>query len=78
MTIPRERLASIAMTEKFLVDLLDPKQTPKVPKYIREYAARCLRHYPCQYHMEIARVELPEIFGDGVPKPQGVKHERNL
>jgi hypothetical protein len=78
MTIPSERLASIAMTNKFLVDLLDPKQTPKVPKYIREYAARCLRHYPWQYHMEIARVELPEIFGDGVPKPQGVKHERNL
>lgn len=78
MTIPSERLASIAMTNKFLVDLLDPKQTPKVPKYIREYAARCLRHYPWQYHMEIARVELPEIFGDGVPKPQGVKHERNI
>ena len=66
MTIPRERLASIAMTEKFLVDLLDPKITPKVPRYVRDYASRCLRHYPGQYHMEIASVELPEIFGDGI------------
>ena len=66
MTLPYERRASIAMTEKFLVDLLDPKKTPRVPKEIRQRASGCLRHYPGQYHMEIAADKLPDVFGDWI------------
>lgn len=46
MTIPSERTRSLLITEQFLKDLLDTKKTPRVPKAVREQAARCLRHHP--------------------------------
>lgn len=46
MTIPAEELASITMSKKFLFKLLDKKETPRVPKKVRDEAARCLRHFP--------------------------------
>lgn len=53
MTVPRERTNAVIFTETFLKDLLDPKKTPRVPKAIRQRALGLLRHYPCQYHMEV-------------------------
>jgi len=52
MTLPIERTNAVLRTEKFLCSLLDPKQTPRVPKSIRQEAARLLRHYPSQYNMK--------------------------
>ena len=52
MTLPCERTSAVLRTEKFLLDLQDPKKTPKVPKHIRQEAYRCLRHYPSQYNMK--------------------------
>lgn len=52
MTMPSERTNAVLNTEKFLVDLLDPKKTPRVPKNIRKRAASCLRHFPSVYDME--------------------------
>ena len=46
MTLPNERTRAVIYTHRFLCDLLDPEKTPRVPKYVREYASRCLRHYP--------------------------------
>ncbi len=51
MTLPIERTNAVLNTEAFLIDLLDPKKTPRVPKDIRNRAARCLRHYPSYYNM---------------------------
>lgn len=73
MTVPRERTNAVIFTESFLKDLLNPKVTPRVPKSIRQQAARCLRHYPSQWEMEtIAAREDGEaqpipmkIFGKG-------------
>ena len=62
MTLPFERTNSVNITRAFLVDLLNPKKTPKVPKVIRERAYRCLRHYPHSLDMEQACEMAPKIF----------------
>ena len=53
MTVPRERTNAVMSTAQFLLQLTDPKQTPRVPKDVRERARHLLRHYPTQYEMEI-------------------------
>ncbi len=52
MTVPNERKAAVMNTEKFLIRLMDPKQTPRVPKAIRQEACRLLRHYPTEYYIK--------------------------
>jgi len=46
MTMPDERTRAVVYTGEFLVSLLDPSKTPKVPYEIRVRAGRALRHYP--------------------------------
>lgn len=53
MTVPRERTNAVIFTESFLKSLLDPKQTPRVPKSVRQQASHLLRHYPSQFEMEV-------------------------
>lgn len=53
MTVPVERTNAVIWTEQFLVDLMDPKVTPRVPKTIRDQARRLLRHYPSKYEMDV-------------------------
>lgn len=53
MTIPLERTYAVKNTRQFLLDLLDPKLTPRVPKSIREQAYHCLRHYPTDFDMDM-------------------------
>lgn len=73
MTVPIERTNAVVWTHDFLVKLLDPKVTPRVPKSIRDEARRLLRHYPAEFEMDvIARREDGEseaikmkIFGKG-------------
>ena len=46
MTLPEEEARAIAATRTFLYALLDPKQTPRVPREVRQRARRVLKHYP--------------------------------
>ena len=46
MTLPEEEARAIAATRTFLYALLDPRQTPRVPREIRQRARRVLKHYP--------------------------------
>lgn len=46
MTLPHEELNSLNAARRFLYDLLDPKKTPRVPKYIRKEAHRITKHFP--------------------------------
>lgn len=64
MTIPSERSRAVINTEQFLMDLLDPKKTPRIPKDIRRRAGSLLRHYPSQYDIEITVQEGSSRFGD--------------
>jgi len=64
MTMPDERRSAVLRTEKFLIDLLNPKMTPKVPSDIRKRAYSCLKHFPREYDMERAAHTSPQIFGE--------------
>jgi len=46
MSIRIEQYRSLLETREFLFALLDPSQTPRVPRAVRERASWCLRHFP--------------------------------
>ena len=62
MTLPDERYWALIKTEQFLVDLLDPQKTPRVPRYIRDQARSLLRHYPGTYYIEELARRSPTIL----------------
>ena len=49
MTTPDESFRAIRQARDFMLDLLDPRKTPRVPKVVRDRARACLRHYPFVY-----------------------------
>lgn len=65
MTLPCERHNAIKYTEQFLMDLCDPKKTPRVPRDIRYRARAALRHYPSQYHLDYMATKCPEVIETG-------------
>ena len=62
MTLPDERYRALRCGHQMLLDLLDPKITPKVPKHIRKRALGILRHYPNSYHFTKIVDKMPEDF----------------
>lgn len=46
MTTEIERTYALENTLNFLIGLLNPKLTPRVPLEIRRQARACLKHYP--------------------------------
>ena len=62
VTLPDERYRSLLSGKQFLLDLLNPKVTPKVPKYIRQRAGSILRHYPSSYQFTKMLETMPEEF----------------
>ncbi|WP_345774098.1 BPSL0761 family protein [Hydrogenophaga sp. YM1] len=46
MTIPFERTRAVLQTRELLKRLMDPKDTPRVPRWLRGQAKSLLRHYP--------------------------------
>ena len=64
MTLPNERTRAIKQARDFLRSLLDPKQTPKVPKWIRREAYHKLKHFPSDLDMEqVLDGKINKIFG---------------
>ncbi|TPG24964.1 BPSL0761 family protein [Variovorax guangxiensis] len=63
MTMPDERSRAVVRTRKFLLSLTDAKETPRVPKRLREQALSILKHYPTRADMEIAAAACPLWFG---------------
>jgi hypothetical protein len=63
MTLPDERTRALQYSRDFLRALLDPKLTPKVPKDIRRWAARCLRHFPSDLDIAVAARKAPNTWG---------------
>ncbi|NDB19153.1 MAG: hypothetical protein EB027_07850 [Actinobacteria bacterium] len=52
MTLPDERLRALHAAREFLLALLTPSETPKVPRDIRRWASRVLKHYPGEYDID--------------------------
>lgn len=73
MTLPYQRTNAVIDTRKFLSDLLDPKVTPRVPRWLRIDARWLLKHYPHEHEMK----RPAEAFGPiasarpGVKRPSG-------
>lgn len=67
MTLPDERYRALRCGHQMLLDLLDSKVTPKVPKYIRQRAGSILRHYPDSYHFTEIAEKMPEHFSINNP-----------
>ena len=62
MTLPDERYRSLVQTKKFLMELLSPHMTPRVPKVVRQRAHSLLRHWPDDYHLELMTEQMPNYF----------------
>lgn len=62
MTLPDERYRSLVYTKQFLLDLMNSKETPRVPKIIRQHARSLLRHWPDNYHLELITEQMPDYF----------------
>lgn len=65
MTLPYERRYAVANARAFLLDLLDPKVTPRVSRPIRGRAARLLKHYPNEFDMQ----DVQKAFGESRREP---------
>jgi hypothetical protein len=72
MTVPIERTNAVIWTQEFLLELIDPKKTPRVPKTVRQQAFRLLRHYPSKFDMDVISQRedgnsrcLHKVFGKG-------------
>jgi hypothetical protein len=67
MTIPFERTSAVVHTYELLMHLQVPKQTPRVPRWLRGHAKALLKHYPTSADIEQAHKALPEVFGPVPP-----------
>jgi hypothetical protein len=64
MTLPYERKNAVLNTQRFLLDLSNPRITPRIPKEIRDRARSLLKHYPSDFCMEEASNQAPAVFGE--------------
>lgn len=55
MTLPDERLRALHYARDLLRGLLDSKQTPRVPREVRRWASRVLKHYPLDFEIDLLR-----------------------
>jgi len=62
MTLPDERYRAVKWAEQFLLELSDPKKTPRIPKELRQRAWSILRHYPNKWDMDNVSSKCPETF----------------
>lgn len=67
MTIPFERTRALIQTFELLRRLQDPKETPRLPHWLRGQAKALLTHYPSYGDIEQAHKALPDLFGPVPP-----------
>jgi len=62
MTLPDERYRSLFNTRNFLIDLVNPRMTPRVPRQVRQRAMNLLRHFPNIYYLDQLCDKLPNQY----------------
>lgn len=67
MTVPFERTRALIGAKEFLEAMLDPKKTPRTPRWMRGRAKALLKHYPGLAETEMAHKALPDEFGPVLP-----------
>lgn len=60
MTVADERIRAFKKARQFMLDLLDPSKTPRVPRSIRKRSAEVLRHFAADFQIE----EIAEFKND--------------
>lgn len=63
MTVPFERTRAVIATRELLKRLQVPKETPRIPRWLRGQAKALLRHYPTYADIEMVHKALPDVFG---------------
>lgn len=63
MSTLEEEIYALQRCKEFIYSLLDPKQTPKVPKEIREKARIVVKHYPILLDMFVQKYYNEKIVG---------------
>ena len=58
-----EEIYELQRCKEFIYSLLDPKQTPKVPKAIRQRARNVVKHYPIVVDFFVERYYNEKIVG---------------
>lgn len=62
MTLPDERYRAVQQTRQFLIDLMDRKKYPRIPRAVRGEAYRMLRHYPSDWDLDRLAEKSPDII----------------
>ena len=62
MTLPDERYRAVNSVREFLRGLLDPKETPRIPRSVRREAYYLLKHFPLEYEMQELAKKSPKIL----------------
>jgi hypothetical protein len=62
VTLPNERYRAVIQTREFLVSLITPSETPRIPSHVRSTARLLLRHYPGILELEEAAYAAPSVF----------------
>lgn len=62
MTLPDERYRAVEQARRLLLELCDPKLTPRVAAGIRDRARGALRHFPSTWDMDRAAHHAPSVF----------------
>lgn len=60
--MPDERYRAVVHTRMFLLELVNPQITPRIPKSVRAEAHRLLRHYPGEYDLDRCSEYAPHVF----------------
>lgn len=63
MTLPCERYRAVGNTRDYLTKLLHTED-PMVPKWVKNEAYDCLRHYPGSFDMEKTKENDPNTWGE--------------
>ena len=63
MSTLEEEIYALQRCKEFIYSLLDPKQTPKVPKEIREKARNVVKHYPLVVDVFVEKYYNEKIVG---------------
>lgn len=66
MTLPHEEAYAIARTRQFLLELLDTKATPRVPREIRRRAYVLSKHFPVLPSLEQAERMMADWAGSHI------------
>lgn len=78
MSTLEEEIYALQRCKEFIYSLLDPKQTPKVPKEIREKARNVVKHYPIMVDVFVEKYYNEKMVGSKATTYEYSQIEREI